>query len=248
MAAVGAVGLAGARAAAQTAAAVGPRLTGAGVDPSTLPVLQVPVIRRQGWGARPPQAPMKRHRPKRLTLHHTAVVLGDDRLSPSRLRRHQNWHMDDPAHNNPDLAYHFMVDMQGNIFEGRDFRYRGDTATEYDPTGHFLVCCEGDFDQQEPTSQQLDSVAALFAWAAQRWRIKPKLVAGHQDYASTTCPGRALEALVKDRSLRKKVRRLVKKNDVRLKYMSPARSRRVVLGIEGDVTPDPYGGPTPPAA
>ena len=171
---------------------------------------------------------MQRHKPKRLTLHHTGVFLEDNSLAPARLRRHQNWHMDDPDHNYPDIAYHFMVDMAGNVYEGRDWRYRGDTATEYDPTGHFLVCCEGDFDQQEPTAEQLASVAALFAWASQKWSIKPRRLKGHQDYASTTCPGTALEALVQDRSLHQSARRIAGRKAVDLRFLSPGRSGRVV--------------------
>lgn len=175
---------------------------------------------------------MQRHRPERLTLHHTAVLLESDDLSPARLRRHQDWHMDDPGHNFPDLAYHFMVDRRGNIFEGRKVRFRGDTATEYDTTGHFLVCCEGDYEQQEPTPEQMESVAGLFAWAAQRWDIKPNLVRGHGDYAGTTCPGTNLQDLVRDRSLRKRVRRLVRRRRVKLEYLSVARSQRIVGEIE----------------
>ncbi len=33
------------------------------------------------------------------------------------------------------------VDPDGNIFELRTPKFAGDTATRYDPTGHFLVVC-----------------------------------------------------------------------------------------------------------
>lgn len=180
----------------------------AGPDTSLLPELQVPVVPRSAWGARPPQAKMQRHRPRRLTLHHSGVFLGDNSLAPARMRQHQNWHMDNPDNNFPDIAYHFVVDRAGTVYEGRDWRYRGDTATEYDPTGHFLVCCEGDFNSQQPTREQLAAAVALFAWASQKWDIRPRRLAGHADYATTTCPGANLERLLGNGSLRRKVRRL----------------------------------------
>lgn len=196
------------------------------------PVLAVEVIRRQGWGAREPQGSMQEHRPRRLTLHHTAVALEDDRESPARLRQHQAFHMDDRDHDYPDLAYHFMVDRRGNVFEGRDVRFRGDTATEYDPTGHFLVCCEGDYDSQQPTAAQLQSVAAVFAWAAQEYGIAPESVRGHRDYAETSCPGDTLHRPIRRGRWEVMIRSLADSHSVELQYLSPASSRAAVARIE----------------
>jgi hypothetical protein len=193
----------------------------------------VRVISRAGWAARDPQAAMERHTPRRLTLHHTAVLLDDDADSPARIRQHQDYHMDDPAHDYPDLAYHFMVDRRGNVFEGRDLRYRGDTVTNYDPAGHFLVCCEGDYDQQRPTPTQLRSVAALFAWASREYGIPAtgKTLAGHRDYADTTCPGKSLEKLIKDGSLARQTAEIAEA-PVTLDYLSDGASKTAVARIK----------------
>lgn len=209
-----------------------PRGTRSAPPQESPPVLPVPVIRRQGWGARPPKAPMAEHRPRRLTLHHTAVLLDRDRKAPARLRQHQAFHMDDRDHDYPDLAYHFMVDRRGNVFEGRDVRFRGDTATEYDPTGHFLVCCEGDYDSQQPTAAQLQSVAAVFAWAAQEYGIAPESVKGHRDYAKTSCPGDSLHRPIRRGRLALMIHSLAGNHTVELRYLSAASSREAVSRIE----------------
>ena len=93
------------------------------------------------------------------------------------------------SHGWPDLAYHFMVDRNGNIYEGRPIEAIGDTFTEYDPTGHLLACFEGHFDRQEPTKAQLSGMARLIAWAMQTYAVPASKVSGHRDWASTTCPG-----------------------------------------------------------
>ena len=60
----------------------------------------------------------------------------------------------------PDLDYHFVIDRRGHVFKGRSAKFRGDTQTDYAPTGHLLVCCEGDYQgangaPQKPTKAML---------------------------------------------------------------------------------------------
>lgn len=163
---------------------------------TTSAAVAVVVACREAWGALPASAAMVEHAPVRLTLHHTAVSQDDLDQGPARARRHQRYHQ---SLGWPDLAYHFLVDRSGLAYEGRDVGFRGDTATEYDPTGHFLVCLEGNYDVQEPSGEQLDTAVALFAWASQRYDIDATTLAGHREYApSTTCPGSAVSAMIPD--------------------------------------------------
>ncbi|HEY5651207.1 MAG TPA: peptidoglycan recognition family protein [Acidimicrobiia bacterium] len=148
---------------------------------------------REAWGAQPPGSGMVEHLPVRLTLHHTAVSQTSPAEGPARARRHQQYHQ---SLGWADLAYHFLVDRTGMAYAGRDVRFRGDTGTEYDPTGHFLVCMEGDFDVQEPAPAQLDATVGLFAWAANRFGIDPETLAGHGAYADTSCPGASVVPLI----------------------------------------------------
>ncbi len=93
------------------------------------------------------------------------------------------------SHGWPDLAYHFVVDRNGNVYEGRPIEAIGDTFTEYDPTGHFLACFEGHFDRQAPSGAQLAAMTRLVAWAMQTYSVSGDLIGGHRDWAGTTCPG-----------------------------------------------------------
>lgn len=162
---------------------------------STVPSRSFQVICRDAWRASPAGDDMVVHTVERLTLHHTASRLDSNADAPARARSHQAFHQGEGF---ADLAYHFMVDTHGNILEGRSLQYAGETFTEYDPVGHLLVCCEGDFDAQDPTDEQLSSVADVFAWAARTHSVDPATLGGHRDYAATSCPGARLYPLLTD--------------------------------------------------
>ena len=139
-----------------------------------------------------------------MTIHHTAAVLGDNRNVTARLRQHQRYHQDEQGW--IDIAYHVGVDRNGNIFELRTPDLAGDTATSYDPAGHFLVLCEGDFDQEAVTEAQLDGAALAFAWAVQKFRIATDTLAGHRDVSpDTACPGANLHAHVSSGGLKRRI-------------------------------------------
>ncbi len=158
--------------------------------------LAVTVFCRDAWGATAAQPGFESHSVSRLTVHHTARKLNDPRDGPGAIRGHQRFHIEDRGW--PDLAYHYIVSTDGNAFEGRPEEYRGDTGTSYDPSGHFLVCLEGDFDQQSPTETQIDTVSRLLAYAASKYNVATATLGGHRDYAGTSCPGDAAYSLITD--------------------------------------------------
>lgn len=138
-----------------------------------------------------------------MTIHHSAEVLDDNRVICSRLRQHQLYHQDTQGW--IDIAYHVAVDRDGNIFELRAPDFVGDTATDYDPTGHFLVLCEGNFDEEQVTEAQLNGAAFAFAWAAQHFSVPTATLAGQRDFAATACPGANLYSHVLSGDLRRRV-------------------------------------------
>jgi hypothetical protein len=131
----------------------------------------------------------ERHTVSRLMVHHTASLLEDNRRAPARARQHQRFHMDSGW---ADVAYHYLVDRNGHVLAGRDVAFAGDTFTEYDPDGYFLVVAEGNFDVEEPSAAQLQAIADLLAWAAGEFEVSLDTIVGHRDEASTSCPGNNL--------------------------------------------------------
>jgi hypothetical protein len=171
---------------------------------------QVDIVPRATWGALPPQGEFMDHRVERITIHHS-----DDTGSlegPELYRAWQRWHLHLGW---PDLAYHFIIGRDGAVYEGRSFRSAGDTATEYDPTGHLLFVVEGDFDRELPTPQQLESLAQLTAWGSMYFDAPD--VGGHRDHAATTCPGDNLHSHLADGSLATRVAEIISAGGVTLR-------------------------------
>ena len=185
---------------------------------------------RQAWGARPARPGGKRHTITRMTLHHEAVVLGDNRNAPGRLRKDQLYHQDQKGW--IDIAYHIGVDRNGNLYELRNPELAGDTATDYDTTGHFLVLCEGDFDQEAVSEAQLHGTALAFAWAAQNFGIKTDTLAGHRDFAQTSCPGANLYAHLSSGDLKRRIDSVLASGGVSLENFCGADAAARVAAIE----------------
>ena len=186
---------------------------------------------RDAWGARPPHPGGRPHTITRMTIHHTAVVLGDNSNITSRLRQHQRYHQDDKGW--VDIAYHVGVDRDGNIFELRRTAIAGDTATNYDTTGHFLVVCEGNFDEEPVSEAQLNGAALAFAWATQEFGITSNTLASHRQVAAaTSCPGADLQAHVASGDLRRRIDDLVATGPVELQPVCGPQAADVVAAIE----------------
>ena len=198
--------------------------------PAVNPASRV-VLCRDAWGARPPRPGGTPNTPVRMTLHHTEVVLGDNAIAPERLRQHQRYHQDTQGW--IDIAYHYSVDRDGNIYQLRDPHLVGDTATSYDPTGHFLVVCEGDFDKEAVSEDQLNGTALVFAWAAQQFGIPSSTLEGHRDLApSTTCPGASLYDHVTSGDLRSRIDGLTGAGPVDLPTICGPEADEIVAAIE----------------
>jgi N-acetyl-anhydromuramyl-L-alanine amidase AmpD len=146
------------------------------------------------------------HTIENITVHHTAVALTTNSAAPARARQHQSYHQ---GLGWPDLAYHYLIDANGHVYEGRPVTAVGDTATDYDPTGHFLVCCEGDFNTQQITPAQYESLVRMLAWGSAEFGVTAGSIQGHRDVASTTCPGDNLYPLIADGTIERDVAALV---------------------------------------
>lgn len=176
-------------------------------SPSSTPNSGV-MLCRDAWGARAARPGGRPHTITRMTIHHSAVALPDNRQIAARLRQHQRYHMDDKGW--VDIAYHVAVDRQGNIFALRNTAIAGDTATDYDTTGHFLVLCEGNFDTEAVTEAQLNGAALACAWATKQFGIGVNTLGSHQEMTSATdCPGTNLQAHVASGDLKSRISGLI---------------------------------------
>jgi len=153
------------------------------------PPERVAVVPRSVWAAGVDRAPSPAHTIEQIAIHHTAVVVSPDASGPSRANAHLRSHR---GNGWGDLAYHFLVHGDGTVRQGRPVGEAGDTNTDYDPAGHLLITLEGNFEEQAPTPEQIESAARLVAWGSAEFGVAVDTVSGHRDHAATACPGQRL--------------------------------------------------------
>jgi hypothetical protein len=138
------------------------------------------------------------HEIRKVTLHHSGspepLRREDDPVG--KLRGLQAWGQSD--RNWWDVPYHFLIDLDGRIYEGRDYRYMGETNTDYNPRGHLLISVIGNYHLQEVTPAQVEAITDLMAWAAAKFGVPAGEIYGHSDWADTSCPGRHLQKYLDD--------------------------------------------------
>lgn len=151
-----------------------------------------PFFPRARWSARPPTVA---YSPVgqiwRLTLHHTdGAYTRTLQESLDETRFIQDFHQN--GRKWIDIAYHYLIDEQGRIIEGRPEDALGAHALNNNE-GNIGVCLLGKYHapgDHRPTPAQLDAVAALARYVVLRHGVDPLVeFKGHRDFRSTDCPG-----------------------------------------------------------
>ncbi len=160
------------------------------------------------WGGTPPPFTLPEHQISRITIHHGGVTFTADQDVNAYLKHLQTWSRSEKGW--MDIPYHYLIDLQGRIYEGRDLRYPGDTNTQYDPTGHALICLIGNYEEQEPNETQLHAIAWLCARLSKKYQIPLTQIKAHKDYTKTACPGKHLYAALQNGTLFSLIRQYLK--------------------------------------
>lgn len=145
------------------------------------------------------------HVVKQLTLHHTgsAEPLSEDANSAEILNNLFEWGA--AERNWWDLPYHYLIDLDGNIFEGRNSSFAGDTNTLYDPRGNLAISLMGNYNLQKPTESQIDAITELMAYLIEKYDLTIHDLYLHQDHADTNCPGEFLAPLLQEEIIQKRI-------------------------------------------
>jgi len=204
--------------------------TAAPTTATVAPAVRIEALCRDSWRAAAPTGRFVDHTVERMTVHHTARRLRENRDAPAAIRGHQRFHQTDRGW--ADIAYHFIIDLEGNVYECRPVTAVGDTATNYDPTGHFLVCCEGDFDSQKLPAAQRTALVNVLAWASAEFGAAPDTIRGHRDLAATSCPGDNLYPLIDTGDLSRAVEEAVAAGGATMEILCGAAAADRVAAIE----------------
>jgi len=171
--------------------------------------LRPAIVSRAEWGSKEITSGYRTHRLERITLHHSGVYYDGKTPAAEKLRNLQAWSRRDRPW--VDIPYHFLIDLEGRIYEGRPLQYVGDTNTSYDPTGHVLISVMGNYEEQPFLPVQQQAVVQLVAWLSAAYNLSPDSLRGHKDYDPTTdCPGKNIYPLLQDGTLVRQVKAFLK--------------------------------------
>lgn len=181
--------------------------TGSKKATNTLPAITI--IPRSGWEAKDPK-PYKEHTPVRITIHHEGTKLTAQDDAARKIKNIQSWGMG-PDRNWTDIPYHFLIAPDGTIYEGRNVYTAGETATEYDPSGHLLITCMGNLEVQEVPEAQLASLVRLVAWSSKKYDLPLNTLASHKDHSTqTNCPGKNLYQYIQNGYIKEEAGKILK--------------------------------------
>ncbi len=177
---------------------------------SSIEVSQINFVSRENWSANKPK-PFGTHIPNKITLHHEGTIFNPQKESAGvHIKKVQTWGMSE-ARNWADIPYHFIIDFDGNVFEGRNPFTVGETATNYNPEGHLLISCLGNFMEQEVPEKQLNALVNLIAYCCKKYQIDPETLKGHKDYIQTDCPGTNLYQYLQNGYLKTEAKKILSK-------------------------------------
>ena len=194
-----------------------------------LPAPPLTINPRSTWGADlPPKGTLDPEDVRFLIVHHSASHNGHTASDvPDILRGWYHFHTG-LDRGWPDIAYNFIVDSTGGLWEGRQGSLDGPvagSATGGNQGFTQLVCVIGDTNQAPVTSAATASLVSILAWLADRYgvatttgsevtftsrgsnrwplgvSVTTPTIAGHRDMSQTSCPGSDLYSYVSGKLL-----------------------------------------------
>ena len=165
------------------------------------------VIKRSDWGWKKLQQSIAEHKINKITIHHGGVFFSDTVNVIDHIQKLQDWSRKEKKW--IDIPYHFMIDLDGKIYETRPINYPGDTNTDYNVRGHALICVLGNYEEQLLSTEQLQTVIRLSAYLTKKYNIKIRDIKGHKDYTETLCPGKDLYQYLSNGTIQNEVAKLL---------------------------------------
>ena len=155
----------------------------------------VDLVERSKWTTMAPDPWRLRHGGEfdRVTVHHAGSIM--DQAAPwERVRLCiEGILADHRARNFGDIGYHFLIDFDGRVWEGRSLAYEG-AHTSGQNQRNVGVMLLGNFEEQEPTPTQIKGLHAFINVIRDHFRIKQHRIYGHRDLGQSLCPGERLYA------------------------------------------------------
>ena len=150
------------------------------------------IVARAEWDADPPPPEADRSI-RRIVIHHVGTRFDGPAGGEEKMRHlllsvaeHRGW---------SDVPYHYVVDVDGRIYEGRSESRLADSRTLDDVSG-LHIALQGNYESEAPAPAQLAALVQLVQSKARELHVADENIFLHSDLAPTKCPGAlAKEAL-----------------------------------------------------
>jgi hypothetical protein len=86
------------------------------------------------------------------------------------------------------ISYTFPITVDGTVYEGHSVDRKGSHTGGHNSTVRAIVLV-GNYEDQAPTPQQIESAAQLLAHGVRQGWWPTTRLRGHRDFKSTACPG-----------------------------------------------------------
>lgn len=164
--------------------------------PARPPAAAVQIMPRSSWtrlGIARPREIYAMGGISRITVHHDGMpptALRGPRDSAARLEQIRSSHVNGRGW--ADIGYHFIVDPQGRVWEGRPATFQGAHIKDQNENNLGILVL-GNFQLQRPTPAALASLDRLLVMQMSRYRVPLARVRTHRELARTECPGNNLQ-------------------------------------------------------
>jgi hypothetical protein len=180
-------------------AAVFPDASGKAIaSPSDAPVIVLP---RTDWTTSRPNLNdiCVMNGVKRITVHHTAWLTSTDAWKPTagELESIREFHSGQKPTDRKwaDIAYHFVVDRAGRVWQARPLAYQGAHVHLHNEHNMGIVLL-GNFDVQSPSAAQLVALSGFIGFVRELYSVPVARVYTHGELGQTHCPGKKLQSFM----------------------------------------------------
>ena len=155
------------------------------------PVNQINIISRESWRAEKAKE-YKTQTINSITVHHEGTFFDTTKQDPKDfilkiqkygMGKQKNW---------ADVPYHYFIDMDGLVYQGRSDSVMGESTTVEDVSGQLQIALLGNFEQQEPTTRQLNTLINFLIQLCDKYNLKASKIKIHKELSNTQCPGKNL--------------------------------------------------------
>lgn len=176
------------------------------VAPAPRPAPSFRIIPKTDWT---PDAPIASRlapmgKVTRLTIHHAGMDRGEEcsvEAVKTELCKIRNSHL--ARMRAGDIGYHYIIDFNGRVWEGRSVKYQGAHAGNSGANkGNIGIVLMGNFEIQSPSAAQVSQLRALTDYIMSKYSIPPSQIFTHCEIkamyglGTTDCPGRYLQTKV----------------------------------------------------